>query len=68
MATRNPKPSAFAQAAAEATAARQPLPVPPGGWPPDEFTGLSGWFVRDPFTGKRSKAPPESDAGLDDAS
>ena len=45
---------------------REPLPVPPGGWPPDEFTGQAGRFVRDPFTGKRSPAPmefePEPDA------
>lgn len=47
---------------AEAAAgAREPLPVPPGGWPPDEFTGQSGRFVRDPFTGVRSPAPPDED-------
>ena len=39
--------------------AREPLPVPPGGWPADEFTGMAGRFVRDPFTGKRSPAPAE---------
>lgn len=35
---------------------RLPLPVPPEGWPADEFTGQSGFFVRDPFTGVRSRA------------
>ena len=35
---------------------QMPLPVPPGGWPPDEFSGLAGKFVRDPFTGVRSRA------------
>lgn len=35
---------------------RQPLPEPEGGWPADEFTGMSGQFVRDPFTGVRSRA------------
>lgn len=39
---------------------RLPLPVPPGGWPPDEFTGKAGRFVRDPFTGIRSPAPDEA--------
>lgn len=40
---------------------REPLPVPPGGWPPDEFTGQAGRFVRDPFTGQRSRAPDEDE-------
>ena len=35
---------------------RVPLPIPPGGWPADEFTGEAGKFVRDPFTGVRSRA------------
>lgn len=53
--------------AAEATAEdvdadpREPLPVPPGGWPPDEFTGQAGRFVRDPFTGQRSRAPDDDE-------
>jgi len=34
----------------------QPMPEPEGGWPPDEFTGLDGRFVRDRFTGVRSRA------------
>lgn len=38
-----------------------PLPVPPGGWPPDEFTGQAGRFVRDPFTGQRSRAPDDDE-------
>lgn len=39
-------------------AALQPLPVPEGGWPADEFTGLGGDYVRDPYTGVRSRANP----------
>lgn len=35
---------------------RLPMPVPEGGWPADEFTGIGGSFVRDPFTGLRSRA------------
>lgn len=35
---------------------RLPMPEPMGGWPPDEFTGLAGRFVRDRFTGVRSRA------------
>lgn len=37
-----------------------PLAVPDGGWPADEFTGLGGSYVRDPFTGIRSKASPDA--------
>lgn len=40
---------------------------PAGGWPPDEFTGLAGRYVRDPVTGIRRPAdapateqPPEA--------
>lgn len=43
----------------------KPLPVPKGGWPKDEFTGLAGEFIRDPLTGIRrpaSKAQPEGKA------
>lgn len=44
-----------------------PLPVPPGGWPADAWTGMGGRFVRDPFTGVRSPAPdvvePEPEPG-----
>ena len=40
---------------------REPLPVPPGGWPPDAFTGQAGRFVRDPFTGQRSRAPDDDE-------
>lgn len=43
------------------TAARQPLPMPPGGWPADAWTGMAGRFVRDPFTGVRSPAPDEDE-------
>lgn len=41
---------------------RLPMPEPEGGWPADEFTGVAGRFVRDRFTGVRSRAPePEPD-------
>lgn len=33
-----------------------PMPEPEGGWPADEFTGMGGSYVRDPFTGVRSRA------------
>ena len=36
---------------------RLPMDEPEGGWPPDEFTGVDGRFVRDRFTGVRSRAP-----------
>lgn len=60
-------PAGADAAVADEPAVRKPLPVPEGGWPADEFTGLSGSFVRDPFTGIRSRAPepepePEPDA------
>lgn len=38
-------------------AERKPMAEPEGGWPADEFTGLCGHFVRDPYTGVRSRAP-----------
>lgn len=52
---------------------RKPLPVPPGGWPRDEFTGQAGSFVRDPYTGirRRADAPvaePAPAAGADQPS
>lgn len=37
----------------------QPLAEPEGGWPADEFTGLDGCFVRDRFTGVRSRVVSE---------
>lgn len=39
---------------------RKPMPVPDGGWPADEFTGLGGDYVRDPYTGIRRKASPDA--------
>lgn len=33
--------------------ARQVMKEPEGGWPADEFTGVAGTFIRDPYTGKR---------------
>ena len=35
-----------------------PMPMPAGGWPADEFTGLGGSYVRDAFTGVRSRYEP----------
>lgn len=35
-----------------------PMEEPEGGWPADEFTGVPGNFVRDRFTGVRSRAMP----------
>lgn len=35
--------------------ARLPMAQPEGGWPADEFTGIGGSYVRDPFTGVRSR-------------
>lgn len=37
---------------------RLPMPEPEGGWPADEFTGMGGSYVRDPFTGVRSRVEP----------
>ncbi len=33
--------------------AREVMQEPAGGWPADEFTGMAGTFIRDPYTGKR---------------
>lgn len=41
---------------------RQPMPEPEGGWPADEFTGKGGNYVRDPYTGVRSKVEPPAEA------
>lgn len=35
-------------------AQREPMKEPEGGWPPDEYTGMAGTFIRDPYTGKRT--------------
>lgn len=37
-------------------APRKPLQEPDGGWPADEYTGMAGSYVRDPFTGVRRPA------------
>lgn len=29
------------------------MPVPPGGWPRDQYTGKPGSYLRDPYTGVR---------------
>lgn len=39
---------------------RQPLAVPPEGWPRDNYTGLYGRFKRDPYTGIREPADDET--------
>lgn len=43
----------------EATEDRKPMVEPDGGWPPDEFSGKAGQYVRDPYTGIRRPAEPE---------
>lgn len=40
---------------------RLPMPEPEGGWPADEFTGHGGSYVRDPFTGLRSRVVPDAE-------
>lgn len=42
-------------AGAPAPGERLPMQEPDGGWPPDEFTGVGGSYVRDPFTGVRTR-------------
>ena len=39
-----------------------PMAEPAGGWPADEFTGIGGSYVRDPFTGIRSRVAPDAPA------
>jgi hypothetical protein len=34
---------------------------PAGGWPADEYTGKAGRYVRDPLTGLRRPAEPETE-------
>lgn len=54
--------------AADVAAERVPMAEPEGGWPADEFTGLAGSYVRDPYTGLRRPADepqetqPQADA------
>lgn len=56
-----PKPKT-APSAADAPAAgdvqASAPPTAPTDWPPDEFTGLGGDYVRDPVTGVRTRVPP----------
>lgn len=52
-------PAAPAATDAPATE-RLPMPEPEGGWPADEFTGHGGSFVRDLYTGLRSRAVPDA--------
>lgn len=62
------KAKATADTAADAASEeRKPLPVPAGGWPADEFTGLGGDYVRDPYTGlrRRADAPADSSKSTD---
>lgn len=67
MKTKTAQTTTPADAGAQAGAERVPMPVPPGGWPPDEYTGLGGNYVRDPYTGIRrpadapEAAKPDSD-------
>ena len=48
-----PKKTDAAEATGTTSDTRQPMAVPAGGWPADEFTGKAGSFERDPYTGKR---------------
>lgn len=63
MATRKPNPDATADTATDGATdtpaetpaeTRLPLAEPEGGWPADEYTGLPGSYVRDPYTGIRT--------------
>ncbi|HEY1102983.1 MAG TPA: hypothetical protein VGE70_06110 [Burkholderiaceae bacterium] len=55
--TTEAQPTEAAAPAAPAAPERQPMAMPKGGWPPDEFSGIGGEFIRDPYTGKRSRKP-----------
>ncbi|MBU0749150.1 MAG: hypothetical protein KKG67_20400 [Gammaproteobacteria bacterium] len=46
-------PADAAQKAASTGQERTPMPVPPGGWPRDQYTGKPGSYLRDPYTGVR---------------
>lgn len=56
----NPEDAVFADGVPTNTPGEmlKPLPEPEGGWPADEFTGVGGSYVRDPFTGVRRRADP----------
>ena len=41
--------------------------MPPGGWPPDEYTGIGGCYVRDPVTGVRTPEPAAPTPAAGDA-
>jgi hypothetical protein len=45
----------------EAPAERLPMAEPEGGWPADEFTGIGGSYVRDAFTGVRSRVVADAE-------
>ena len=51
-----PKKTDAAEATGTTSDTRQPMAVPAGGWPADEFTGKAGSFERDPHTGIRTRA------------
>ena len=42
-----------------------PTVHPEAGWPPDEFTGIGGTYVRDPVTGVRTPVKPEAPVAPD---
>lgn len=50
-------PGTLEQTATDGPALGEPMPMPEGGWPADEFTGVGGSYVRCPLTGVRSPAP-----------
>lgn len=43
------------------------MPMPPGGWPRDKYTGQPGSYVRDPYTGIRRPAGEPAAAPVADA-
>lgn len=63
MATPKKTPEAPAEALAADTPGAPPLAQEPeGGWPPDEYSGKAGTYVRDPVSGKRRPADEEDTA------
>ena len=52
-------------AASTSDAPVTPTVHPEGGWPPDEFTGIGGTYVRDPVTGVRTPVKSEAPVALE---
>lgn len=65
------KRTAVTAAAGSATpaAVQTPAPAAPSAtqtWPPDQYTGLGGTYMRDPITGVRTPVPPAAPATGED--